>query len=226
MVYHPQPEPLLSKADRVYEVMRRRIVAGEIAEGTQLKLGQVAAEMGISHVPVREAMRRLEAGGYVEIIRNKGVRVRSIETREYAMTLETLAVLEGAATALGYMHLGALELEAARAANDIMAQALADNDQPRFLAANQRFHHLLVSGCPNTVMTATIATLGERLTMIRNLDAPFDAVRAQRSMAEHDEILTKISRRSAASTIEKTVKLHRLNSIRQEPLAISSSSSN
>jgi hypothetical protein len=45
-------------------------------------------------------------------------------------------------------------------------------------------------------------------------------------MAEHDEILAKISRRSAVSTIEKTVKLHRLNFIRQKPLVISSSSSN
>lgn len=210
----PAPDPLLSKADIVYRAVLDRIIAGEFAEGTHLKLGQMADEFGMSHVPVREAMRRLEANGYVEIIRNKGVRVQSLSEGEYAMTLETLAVLEGAATAQGYLYLRSLELSAAHMANDRMKTAFRQGSQGQFLEANGDFHAVLVSACPNQVMRNSIARLSDRLTMIRNYSADFDVERAQTSCSEHDEILKAIGKRFAASTIERKVRQHRLNSIR------------
>ena len=61
---------------------------------------QLARELGISVVPVREAVRRLEAEGYVDYTRNVGATVAGVDLDSYPETVETLAVLEASATAM------------------------------------------------------------------------------------------------------------------------------
>ena len=94
-----------SKSQRAYRFLRERIDDGRYVPGYRLVLGQVAAELDVSVVPVREAIRRLEAEGLVTFERNVGAQVALLEETEYLHTMQTLALVEGAATRLSAPHL-------------------------------------------------------------------------------------------------------------------------
>ena len=86
----------------------------------------------MSVVPVREAIRRLEAEGLVTFERNVGARVSMIDDSQYRHSMETLAILEGAATALAARHLTADDVRQARELNRRLVESLDDFD-PRLL---------------------------------------------------------------------------------------------
>ncbi|MET1019099.1 MAG: GntR family transcriptional regulator, partial [Microterricola sp.] len=105
----------LSKAQRSYRYISERINDGRYVPGFRLVLGRIAKELDVSVVPVREAIRRLEAEGLVTFERNVGAQVALIKETEYLHTMQTLAIVEGAATALSAPHLTPDHLRRARA---------------------------------------------------------------------------------------------------------------
>lgn len=94
--------------------MHERIVSGALSGGTRLIPEAIAAELGISRMPVREAIRQLDAEGYVTIRPNRGAVVTSRTGREITELFEIRAALEGTALRLG--------------AGTVTAEALADLD--------------------------------------------------------------------------------------------------
>lgn len=148
------PDPTL--ADRVFAALSRRIEAGDLAAGQRLRQDEIAAEFGASHVPVREAFRRLEAEGLVESLPRRGVRVATadraalVEAIEMRAALEALA-LRHAADAYPPGHLAALA-----EADHICSQAATPTE---WEAANQNFHALLLQGCPMPRLMQTIERL-------------------------------------------------------------------
>ena len=89
-----------SKSEQAYQAVKSRIVEGTYTPGYRLVLGSIAKDLGFSVVPVREAIRRLEAEGLVKFERNVGATVAGIDPTEYLYTMQTLSIVEGAATAL------------------------------------------------------------------------------------------------------------------------------
>src|SRR3954453_12489536 len=106
-----------SKSQRAYLWLKERIAGEELTPGYRLVLASVANELDMSVVPVREAIRRLEAEGLVTFEQNVGARVSMIDDTQYRHSMETLAILEGAATALAARHLTADDLRQACALN-------------------------------------------------------------------------------------------------------------
>ena len=94
-----------SKAQRAYRFIRTRIDDGRYVPGYRLVLGQIAGDLGVSVVPVREAIRLLEAEGLVTFERNVGAQVALLRETEYQHTMQTLALVEGYATSLAAPHL-------------------------------------------------------------------------------------------------------------------------
>ena len=73
----------VSKHERAYRLIRARILAGEYGPGDRLVIDTLADELGISPVPVREAIRRLEAEGRVVYRHNAGARVAPVDDRRH-----------------------------------------------------------------------------------------------------------------------------------------------
>ena len=122
--------------------------------GERLVIEHLAREINVSVVPVREAIRRLEAEGYVTFTRNVGATVASIDLERYPETIEAVAVLEGVATGLAAPHLTATDLKKARALNEEL-RAHARQARPRPVhATNAQFHETLYGAAP----TATSST--------------------------------------------------------------------
>jgi DNA-binding GntR family transcriptional regulator len=88
-----------SKSEVAYEWIRSRITGHMFSPGYRLVLGSIAEDLKMSVVPVREAIRRLEAEGLVTFERNVGARVTLVDESEYAHTMQTLGLVEGCATA-------------------------------------------------------------------------------------------------------------------------------
>jgi regulator of RNase E activity RraA len=113
---------------------------GRFGPGHRLVLARLAQELGVSVVPVREAIRRLEAEGFVTFERNVGAAVAGIDPVEYQHTMQTLSIIEGAATALAAPLLPPDALARARTLNGQMAECLRDFDPVRFTELNRSFH--------------------------------------------------------------------------------------
>ncbi|WP_232666798.1 GntR family transcriptional regulator [Pseudonocardia sp. TRM90224] len=201
--------PSASKVDMAYDLIRRRIQDGAYTPGYRLVLGPLAKELGVSTVPVREAVRRLEAEGHVEVVRNVGATVRGLDPVEYRWTFETLAVVEAAATGMAAPHLSRTELTEAARLNDAMRAGLADLDPIRHTRLNQRFHEVLTGPCPNPQLRDLIAHGWTRMAALRSSIFSFVPERAVESVHEHDALLRLIERGAPPAEVEAAARAHR-----------------
>lgn len=131
-------------ASNISRLLAERIIAGEIEAGARLRQDHVAAEFGASHVPVREAFRRLEAQGLVVSEPRRGVRVAGFTTEEVREVAEMRAALEALALRHAAPHLTRAILDAAEEANRIGDHA---TDVHAWEAANRLFHRLILEPC-------------------------------------------------------------------------------
>jgi len=203
-----------SKSERAYQVIKSRIVDGSYSAGYRLVLDQLARELRVSPVPIREAVRRLEAEQFVQFERNVGARVTGINPTEYRHAMQTLAIVEGAATGLAAPLLSPAELVRAAEVNDRMRASLRDFDPLAFTALNREFHRLLCAPCPNPQLTELVTRGWARMATIRDSSFTFIPGRAAESVAEHDGLLRLISAGAGADEVEAAAREHRLATLR------------
>jgi DNA-binding GntR family transcriptional regulator len=199
-----------SKSQRAYELLHDRIVDGTYSPGYRLVLDAIGRELEMSVVPVREAIRRLEAEGLVTFERNIGARVAEIDELEYHETMETLSFVEGAAIALAAGLYSKSDVTDARAINEQMRQSLAGFDPVKFTALNEAFHRRLTDVAPNGVLGDVIDNCWKRLARLRQSTFSFVPSRALPSVDEHEAILQLIEQGADPRRIELAVRAHRL----------------
>lgn len=199
-----------SKADRAYLTIKDRIESGGYGPGYRLVLDRIAHELAVSPVPVREALRRLEAEGYVVFERNLGARVATIDPDQYGHAMEVLAVVEGAATAAAAPHLTRDQIAAARELNQRMRDSMVEFDPAAFTELNQRFHELLCGACPNPHLRGVVEREWKRLGIIRRSSFVFARGRPRASVREHDKLLDLIESGAPAEEIERLSRAHKL----------------
>jgi DNA-binding GntR family transcriptional regulator len=101
----------LSPVEQAYQYILDGILSGELAPGMRVPSEAVAEVLGISRMPVRDALRRLEGDGAVMIFANRGAAVAEYSKHEVAELIEMRAVLEGLAARLAIPNIGAAEIE-------------------------------------------------------------------------------------------------------------------
>jgi DNA-binding GntR family transcriptional regulator len=202
-----------SKAEQSFQILKERIMDGTYGPGHRLVIDQLVREHGISSVPWRESLRRLEAEGWVEIVPNVGALVRTFDTDAWQRGLSLLARIGGYATALSAPHLTASDLEQARTLNRQMGEALAGFDPARFGRLNREFHELLASRAEDARLVEMVHNEWARLELIRKSAFWYAPGRAQAALAEHDGILELIEARASADAIEAAAKQHELKTV-------------
>ncbi|MCU1553781.1 MAG: GntR family transcriptional regulator [Arthrobacter sp.] len=198
-----------SKSEQAYTAVKAKIVEGIFTPGYRLVLGSIAKDLGFSVVPVREAIRRLEAEGLVKFERNVGATVSGIDPTEYLYTMQTLSIVEGAATALSAPQIDAVAIARARAVIEEMRGCLDHFDPVRFTQLNQDFHSVLFEHCPNPHILDLVHRGWNRLAALRSSTFRFVPGRARESVDEHEALLQLIESGADAETIEKAARLHR-----------------
>nr|WP_042179021.1 GntR family transcriptional regulator [Kibdelosporangium sp. MJ126-NF4]CEL13587.1 Transcriptional regulator, GntR family [Kibdelosporangium sp. MJ126-NF4]CTQ99273.1 Transcriptional regulator, GntR family [Kibdelosporangium sp. MJ126-NF4] len=208
-----QAQDGLSKAQRTYQAIRSRIADGTYRPGHRLVLGSLAKEFDVSPVPVREAIRLLQAEGLVHFERNVGATVAAIDPLEYRHSMQMLAIVEGAATALAAPHLSADQLADAADINDRMRALLSAFDPVAFTQLNHEFHETLYLPCPNPLLVELVRKGWSRLATIRDSTFTFVPGRAEASVAEHDQLLELIRTGAGQEWIEHRARTHRTATI-------------
>lgn len=198
-----------SKSQRAYEWIRERIANSQFGPGFRLVLGPIADDLGMSVVPVREAIRRLEAEGLVTFQHNVGAQVALVDEADYVFSMQALGLVEGAATALSAPLLTDADLERAASVNVRMTRLLDDFDAHLFTRLNQQFHAVLYQPCPNPQILDMVHRGWSRLSGLRDSTFSFVPGRASDSVKEHAEILDLIRAGADPLEIELAARNHR-----------------
>ncbi|BCP55302.1 GntR family transcriptional regulator [Kaistia sp. 32K] len=177
-------------AVRISRTLAERIIAGDIEPGSRLRQDHIAEEFGASHVPVREAFRRLEAQGLAVSEPRRGVRVAAFNLAEVKEVAEMRAALEVLALRHAAPNLTAAILDEAEEATKA-----GDNsrDVRSWEEANRRFHQLILSPCGMPRLLASIDDL--HAASARFLFAAWRSDWESRTDHDHRAILSALRRR-------------------------------
>jgi DNA-binding GntR family transcriptional regulator len=202
-----------SKSQLAYAWIKSNIANGTFVSGYRLVLGSIARELDVSVVPVREAIRLLESEGLVTFERNVGAQVALLDEDEYVNTMQTLSIVEGAATALSAARIGPDEIARARDINERMKSTLEDFQPHHFTDLNLEFHSVLFECCPNPHLLDLVHRGWARLRVLRDSSFSFVPGRAAESVREHDEILDLLASGAPALDIELAARAHRTRTL-------------
>jgi DNA-binding GntR family transcriptional regulator len=212
MATTPKPKNL-TKQERVYREVRERILSGAYGPGYRVVIDALAEEFEVSALPVREAIRRLEAEGLVIYRPNAGAQVAPAEPGVFDEEMTVLAILEGYATALAAPELNAADIEQLTAINARMIRAMEQMDSLTFGRLNQEFHALIHQRCPNAALVAMLHDVARRLDAIRRtvfIQIPY---RGAESVSEHRALIELLSRSAPAEEIEAAARQHKLHTV-------------
>jgi DNA-binding GntR family transcriptional regulator len=152
-VDHPRLDPvdpsyLKSLREHVHHTLRKAIIAGRLRPEQRLNERQLAAELGVSTTPLKEALRRLETEGLVRIEARRGVYVTFTAHQAEEMALAR-AALESMIARLAARRATKQQCDGLRTTVTAMAEATANGEVDHLIELNERFHGAIhdISGC-------------------------------------------------------------------------------
>jgi len=156
-----EPEDRPTIAESVAARLRELILTGKLPPGTPLRLSQVAARMGVSVMPIREAIRMLEAERLVTIEPRRGAAVARLSIDDIEELYAVRSALEALAAKHGSRNIGPKDIRSMRTEFDAMSRAAGSGDTGDFLRHDRRFHQLLYAASGRPQLVARIDELLE-----------------------------------------------------------------
>ena len=184
------------------------IVRGDIESGAPIREVVLSRKLRISRTPLREALKILASEGLVDIRRNQGARVASIDLREVKELFETVAGIERNAAELAAQRSTPQELRHLELLQDSMERTFRGGDLDTYFAINQKVHHLIVSMAHNSVLQSLHDRIFVRVRRARRF-ALGAHKRWEDSVEEHRQILDALRRRQpleAGTLVERHVR--------------------
>ncbi|WP_093231216.1 GntR family transcriptional regulator [Thermoflavimicrobium dichotomicum] len=204
----------VNKQQYAYQILRSRILDGTYSPGYRIVISQIAKELSLSAIPVREAIRQLEADGLIEYKQYSGAVVTPIDEQKYVETLSVLAVMEGYATALSSLAFPFERIAKLQDLNEAMKKALKEFDFVRFGQLNRTFHDQIYEYCQNQYLIENIRQTWSRLDSIRRMGSLFIPVRAKQSVQEHDQLISMLKNQRPFDEIERFAREHKMNMVK------------
>jgi len=184
-----------SKTDAAYVELRLRILDGRLPPSLPLNQEQLAAELGISTTPLREALRRLESEGFVLMPAHRDVIVKPLDSTELRVLYDVRRELDAFAALLAAANYDDDDAERMKAA---CADLRAGSDDPILL--NRAFHRAIYVASHNDVLTDILDTLWDRSDRYRRFTEGFAS--APTVIDEHEAMLESILRRDCEGARE------------------------
>ncbi|WP_295857312.1 GntR family transcriptional regulator [uncultured Xylophilus sp.] len=196
------------------ERLREVFVAGEFVEGDKVPEAALCERFGVSRTPLREALKVLAAEGHVELLPNRGARVRALSIAEAEGLFSVAGALEALAGEQACERISPEEIDALQTMHDEMRACRNRHDMAAYYALNMRIHSSIVDATRNPVLIGVYSTLNARISRIRFASPMSDDIWA-RAMAEHEGMQNALMRRDGAalSSILKTHLKHKCESI-------------
>ena len=206
--------------DKLAATLQARVLSGDLPSGTRLRQEALAAEFGVSRTPVREALRKLQASGLVELRPNRGALVRGLSAREIRDAYEVRAELEGLAAELAAGRILHDQLTVLREAQAEFRRALegaeaarAAGSEPgeaeiaRWGRANDSFHQVIQEAAGNEVLLRQLAHLHRSFPrdLSRTVLAESSTL-LHGNVAEHEAVLAAVEAHDPAGARAQMVR--------------------
>lgn len=183
----------LSKSDFAYQELRRRILDDQIPPGTRLLLRPLAEDLGLSVMPVRDALRMLEGDGLVTLESHRGATVTQISKEAILQTIGMRMWMEVLAVREATPRHTAASLKRVTKILDEAEKAMSRGDGLAYTQANRRLHEAIEAPAPEPIHQL-IRDLWERLWQTRRRTALFVALpeRMPEAQEEHRRIVEAV----------------------------------
>jgi len=139
-------------ADQVRENIKKRIISQELKPGSRLIVSHLAAGMGTSLTPIREALRLLVKDGLVEIIPHKGAQVVMPSQEQFKDLFEVRTVLESLAIKLAIPNLSPADYEKLEQTLQAGDESIESEDPKAWLDADEKLHSYIIQKSENNIL--------------------------------------------------------------------------
>lgn len=177
-----------SLADRVYWLLKKKIVEGEIPLGTRLVEKDLASRLDVSRSPLREAIQRLQFDGLMRIVPRKGSYVVDFSEKELLDIFQVREQLEGLAVQLAAETITVAQLDAMEQKLVLVQEILSDDKASYPMEVDRDFHDAILEDSGNKQLAEIIQTLQGRLQLLRQRSGAVPG-RALCALNEHFGIL-------------------------------------
>ncbi len=184
-------------ADEVAEVLRRRILSGDLPAGKPIRQEHIALELGVSRIPLREALKQLEAEGFVTIEAHKGAVVAELSTAEVEELFELRVRIETWLLSKAIPNMG--EGDFARL-DAIIEESRAPDSLPRWGEFNWRFHEALYRAAGRPVSIKFLRRIHDNIDRYLRIEITLPAAR-DRAYRDHEELVACCRNRDVAGAL-------------------------
>jgi DNA-binding GntR family transcriptional regulator len=204
--------------DRLAGAIQTRVLSGDVPVGSRLRQEALAEEFGVSRTPVREALRKLQATGLVELLPNRGAIVRGPSAREIREAYEVRAELEGLAAELAAGRISDRDLLRLREAQALFRRSVETliarrarrpqpwKDESVWVQANDLFHQAILDAAGNERLSDTIADLHRSFPRDLTWAALSQSSRLlEENVEQHEAILEAIERRDPVEARQRMI---------------------
>ena len=183
---------ILPVREHVAGILRKAILIGELQEGQEITLKDIASQVGVSSMPVREAFQMLALEGLIKLYPNKGAVVLEINGKTIRDHYETRALLEGEAAALASKN--SVDVSEIEDIQQLAEEALAANNYNEYNKHNQAFHVAIWAAAGNAKIANILASLWNGMSMGPRITKEDYAILSNK---EHRKIATAIKQHDA-----------------------------
>ena len=193
--------------DRAYEALKEAIVRGQLGPGERIVEVRIAKMLRISRTPLREALLRLEAEGFVERIPSGGVRVKGLSEQEIRELYTVRSVLEGLAAREAAERLTERQLDRL----SIIVRQIAEADGPvpdllRIARLGEEFHQIILEASGNRKCAELLHLLRDHIDRYRYFTIAIPG--RGRAAAKEHEILLEVLRARDPEASERAMRAH------------------
>ncbi|MCB1395098.1 MAG: GntR family transcriptional regulator [Rhodobacter sp.] len=186
---------MTSSTDLAYAHIKSAIMSGELKAGDRIKEELIAEKIGVSRTPIRHAIQKLTAQGFVATLHNSGARVADWSSQDLEEITAMRALLEGFGAGIAARKVKPEDMEILRDLAAEMEAAAARGTRESLEAItelNSRFHMAIIEASGNRRLAEVIGNLAHPLLVQRRFSG-FSPERLQRSMNHHREIIDALA---------------------------------
>ena len=187
--------------DVVFNTLREAILKGELKPGERLMELQLAAKLGVSRTPIREAIRKLELEGLVLMIPRKGAEVAKISEKSLRDVLEVRRSLEELAIELACQRMSDSDIEDLELAQNAFREAVTAGDAMTIAETDEHYHDIIYNGTGNNRLVQILNNLREQMYRYR-VGYLKDENNYPTLMKEHKDIVEGLVRKNKTQVTE------------------------
>jgi phosphonate utilization transcriptional regulator len=182
----------------VQRELERQIISGELEAGAKLNEAEIASELRVSRVPVREAFRALDQSGLVRTEKNRGVFVRQVSLEEAYEIYEVRAALDGLIGRLAAERILPAQLQRLREIVKRMHAASRALDAQAYFPLNIEFHAVLGEAAGNHALLQNYQRIVNELNLYRREVIARSAESIPASTKDHESIVNAVAKGDGA----------------------------